>query len=258
MAKWALVTGASQGIGHEFAKLFAAEGYNLALVSRDAPRLEQIATELRAQHRVEIKVIASDLSRIQAPQEVFDAVQREKIFISVLVNNAGYGVHGPMLNLELQQHLDLLQVNVTSLIQLTHLFARPMMARRDGRILNNASIASFISSPVSGMYYASKAIVHSFSLSLAQELADTGVTVTTVYPGFTRSQFHIRSGVEVPPGWCTMEAGKVARIAYRAMLAGKPMVIPGWYNKLFVFLARHLPIRLMTWMAGRNRRRKAR
>src|SRR5262245_56115154 len=98
MNQWALITGASQGIGYEFAKLFAAEGYNLVLVARDEPRLNQIATELRAQHPVEAKVLASDLSRIQAPQEIFDAVHREKFFISVLVNNAGFGVHGRMLD----------------------------------------------------------------------------------------------------------------------------------------------------------------
>src|SRR5690348_4751407 len=126
MNQWALITGASQGIGYEFAKVFAAEGYRLVLVSRDEPRLNQIATELRAQHRVEVKVIAADLSHIEAPQQVFDAVQREKIFISVLVNNAGFGVHGRMLDIDLQKHLDLLQVNVTSLIQLSHLFAREM------------------------------------------------------------------------------------------------------------------------------------
>ncbi len=246
MKKWALITGASQGIGLEFARLFAADGWQLAIVARDEARLVKVAHELNARHGITVKVLVKDLSRLIAAREIFDELQREKIFISALVNNAGFGFQGAFAELDLQKHFDLVQVNIMSLVQLTHLFLQPMLARRAGRILNVASTAAFQPGPFLAMYYASKAFVYSFSCALAEELKGSGVTVTTLSPGLTRSEFHARAGLKRNAGFPMMSAEEVAKIGYRALLAGKPRVVAGGMNKLMTSVAKALPTGLTT------------
>ena len=247
MKKWVLITGASQGIGHEFAKIFAAEGYHLVLVARDKTKLSQIAAELSALHGITVKVMAKDLSSAAAAREIFDELQREQIPISILINNAGFGHQGAFAGIDLQRHVDLIQVNVTSLVQLTHLFLKPMLARREGRILNVASTAAFVPGPYMQTYYASKAFVKSFSCALAKELEDSGVTVTSLCPGLTRSQFQARAGMRRSETFFMMESDTVARIGFGALMTGKTMLIAGWKNKLAIALARNTPRR---WMAS--------
>jgi len=139
-----LITGASQGIGYEFAKLFAADGHHLVLLARDEKRLREIAEELEKRHKVKVSVLAKDLSKAEAAQETFDELNRQQMQVSILVNNAGFGAHGRFSELDWQKHADLLHVNVTSLLQLTYLFLRPMLARKEGKILNVASTAAFV------------------------------------------------------------------------------------------------------------------
>jgi short-subunit dehydrogenase len=255
MADWVLITGASQGIGHAFTRLFAQDGHPLVLVARDGARLEQIAVELRSRHGIEVRVLAKDLSVPSAPREIFEELQRAQLVVGTLVNNAGIGVQGPFAELELSRQLELLQVNVTALVQLTHLFLPPMLVRRDGRIVNVASTASFMPGPFLAMYYASKAFVHSFSQALAAELAGSGVTMTAVYPGLTRSEFHRRAGMERPDNRVIMmEAEAVARIGYGGMKRGRRRVVTGWVNRLVVVAARLLPARLMMWLVVRTNR----
>lgn len=250
----ALITGASQGIGYEFAKLFAADGHHLVLLARDEKRLQEIAAELRAKHDVKVLVLAKDLARPDAAAEVADELKREQVQVRILVNNAGFSVRGSFAELEWQRHLDLLHVNIIALLQLTHLLVKPMLARREGKILNVSSIAGYVPGPWQAMYYASKAFVHMFSQALAAELAGTGVTVTTVYPGLTQSQFHNRAGIHRPDNFLMMDAATVARIGYRGMLAGKRLVITGKRNKIIVGVAKAIPTRLMTTLAGRANR----
>jgi short-subunit dehydrogenase len=254
MKDWVLITGASQGIGHEFAKLFAADGHPLVLVARDEPRLSQIAAELSAKHGIQVRVLAKDLSKPSAPSEIFDELQREKIYVGVLVNNAGFGFRGPFLDLDWQKQSDLVQVNITALAHLTHLFVKQMLARREGRILNVASTAAFVPGPFMAMYYASKAFVQSFSQALAEELAGTGVTVTSVCPGLTRSQFQARAGMKRAEGFPMMEADVVARIGYRGALRGKRLVVTGWMNDLFVRCSGLIPLRWLTSVTARLNR----
>ncbi len=255
MNKWVLITGASQGIGHEFARLFAADGYHLVLVARDEPRLAQIAEALVARHRIKAKIIAKDLASATAAQEIVHELGQEQIPISILVNNAGFGIQGLFTEVDLKRHVDLIQVNVTSLVQLTHLLLKPMLVRREGRILNVASVVAFLPGPFMAMYYASKAFVHSFSCALAEEVAGTGVTVTTLYPGLTRSQFHARAKLKRAEGLAMMEADEVAKIGYRALMRGKPMVVAGWFNKIGVVISKIMPSRLMAKLAGNINRR---
>ena len=244
MRNWALITGASQGIGYEFAKLFAGNGYDVVLVARDKAKLEQVADELRARHGGEVKVLVKDLGTTGAAQEIFDELQRDNLFISVLVNNAGFGFQGPFAELDLQGHRHMIHVNMTALTELTHLFLKPMLARHEGRILNVASIAAFQPGPYMALYYASKAFVYSFSCALSEELKGTDVTATVLNPGLTTSQFHARAGLKRPRHRAfMMSAEAVAKIGYQAMMRGKPIITAGWSNKMITTIAKILPTR---------------
>jgi hypothetical protein len=253
MNKWALITGASQGIGYEFAKLFAAEGHDLVLAARDKVRLEQVAEELRGKHagKIKVLVLARDLGTATAAQEIFDELKRQQIFVSVLVNNAGFGFQGSFAELDLEGHRNLMRVNMTALMELTYLFLKPMLERREGRILNVASIAAFQPGPYMNLYYASKAFVYSFSCALSEELKGSGVTATVVCPGLTKSQFHARASLKRPENSrLMMPAEDVARIGYRAMMRGKPIVVTGWFNKLATTVAKILPTQVMSRITG--------
>jgi short-subunit dehydrogenase len=242
MNDWALITGASSGIGCELAKLFAADRFNLAVVARNEDRLDQLARELQSRHGIQTKVLAKDLSSATAPQEIFDALHDSPV--SVLVNNAGFGRYGLFAQGDLKIQTGLMQVNMTALVQLTHLFLQPMLARGSGRILNVASTAAFQPGPMVNLYYASKAFVYSFSYALAEELKDTGITVTTLCPGTTRTEFFTRAHMRMAGGWPAMNPGTVAKIGYRGLMQGKRVVIPGLANKILSAFAKRVPARL--------------
>lgn len=254
--KSALITGASTGIGYEFAHILAAEGFNVALVARDLERLKNVATELKQKYGREAKVIAADLSRPEAPQLIFEQLQRENFLVSVLINNAGAGVYGPMAESDLDKDLAILRLNMESLVALTKLFLKPMLARREGKILNVASVAAYQPTPLLGLYGATKAFVHSFSASLSIELQHTGVTVTALCPGTTETEFHKRAGLDrgkiMRHGMMkAMSARTVAEIGYRAMMRGKPIVIPGLMNRVLAGLAKCSPAMLGGKVAAR-------
>jgi hypothetical protein len=246
MNDWALITGGSMGIGHELAKVFAANKFNLVLVARSEPRLKQVADELRAQHGIETKILVKDLSLANAPQEIFDALNDTPI--SVLVNNAGFGWRGPFAECDLQHEaLDMMHVNMDSLVALTRLFAPPMLARKNGRIMNVASTAAFQPGPFANIYFATKAFVLSFSHALAEELEGTGVTVTALCPGSTRTEFFERAKMQnFRRDSIMMDAGVVAQAGYRGLMRGKRVVIPGVMNKLSAALASVVPTRMTT------------
>ena len=182
MKKWALITGASQGTGCALARLFAGDGWNVVLVARDAARLGVVAEELRQKSgkAISVMVLPQDLVVPGAGQLIFAAVQREGIVVDVLVNNAGFGFQGAFVEQDWQRELDLVQVNVIALLELTRLFLPGMRERGTGRILNVSSTAAFLPGPYMALYYASKAFVNSFSNALGKELAGSGVTVPTL------------------------------------------------------------------------------
>lgn len=248
MQKWVLITGGSSGIGFEIAKIFAANSYSLVLVARDNIRLQKAAEELAATGAT-IKTFAKDLAGKNAPEEIFSELQRENIFVSVLVNNAGFGRQQPFSETVLPETLDMIEVNVSSLVHLTHLFLQPMLARGEGKILNVASTAAFQPGPFMATYYASKAFVFSFSYALADELEKTGVSVTTLCPGPTKTEFQKRAGrfhSERMLRFWTMSAADVARTGYRGLMNGKRVVVPGFLNKLGVAFAKILPVKIPT------------
>ena len=249
MSQWSLITGASSGIGWELAKLFAADKFNLILVARNEAKLNQLAVELRAQHGIEVKVIAKDLAAPTTPQEIFEALRATPV--SILVNNAGSGWHGAFAQTDLQQSLAIMRLNMDALVKLTHLFMQPMLARRSGKILNVASIAAFQPGPMVNVYYASKAFVHSFSYALACELEDSGITVTTLCPGTTHTEFFARGNFGPIRAAFTMDARIVAVAGYRGLMQGKRVVIPGVINKIASAISKRLPVRWTTAIVRR-------
>lgn len=246
MKQWVLITGGSSGIGFELAKVFAANNYSLVLVARDHVRLQKAADEMSAKG-ASVKMIAKDLSERNASAEIFADLQRENIFVSVLVNNAGFGRQQAFAETSLPETLGMVDVNIASLIYLTHLFVKPMLARGEGKILNVASTAAFQPGPFMATYYASKAFVLSFSYALADELEKTGVTVTTLCPGPTQTLFHERarrSHSKKALKFWMMSAGEVARIGFDGLMRGKRVIIPGFVNKLGFIFAKWLPTRI--------------
>ncbi|HEX8815206.1 MAG TPA: SDR family oxidoreductase [Terriglobales bacterium] len=244
-----LITGASGGIGYELAKLFAADHHNLVLVARSGDKLTQLADELQHQHGISARVISLDLTALEAPQFLFDRLQREAIAIDILVNNAGYGILGDFAQIPIAEDLGQIQLNITALTQLTKLFLGPMLTRRQGRILNVASTAAFQPGPMMAVYYASKAYVLSFSEALANELSGTGVTVTCLCPGPTDTGFQGRAGTDKTVLFAKVpaaDAASVARDGYRALMSGKTLVISGLFNRLLAESIRFAPRKLAT------------
>ncbi len=239
MKNWALITGASAGIGCELSKLFAANGYNVVLVARDRIRLESLAAELRTRYPIHARVLVQDLSQSGAAQKIFDELV--DLPVTALVNNAGFGVFGLFSENDLTRQTEMVQVNVTALMQLTHLFLKPMLLRGSGRILNVASTAAFQPGPTVNVYYATKAFVYSFSYALADELDGSGVTVTTLCPGGTRTEFFDRAGHRPLNAAVLMDAALVARIGYRGLMHGQRVVIPGLLNRIMAFISKRLP-----------------
>lgn len=254
----ALITGASSGIGYEFAKLFARERYNLVLVARNQAALDRAAAECSA-CGVSAKALAVDLGLPESPRAIFEALERDATEVDVLVNNAGLGLYGPFASSDLAANVALLQVNVLALTQLTRLFLAGMVRRRRGRILNVASIAAFQPGPLMSVYYASKAYVVSFTAALASEVRDSGVTVSALCPGPTWTEFQKRAGMRPSRlfALAAMDAAAVARAGYDGLMRGKMLIVPGLANKLIASTAPLLPLRLVTaavkWVqAGRS------
>ncbi len=244
----ALVTGASGGIGEELARLFAADGHALVLVARSRDRLERLASELGERHNVPARVIASDLARPESPREIFEELEGAGVRVDALVNNAGFGSYGPFAETDLSRELELLQVNVVALTHLTKLFLPGMLGRRRGYVMNVASTAAFQPGPLMAVYYASKAYVLSFSEALSNECAGAGVRVSALCPGPTETGFVAAAGMGDSKLFdrAVMGARAVAEAGYRGLLAGKPVVIPGFRNNLLARSIGFFPRGLVT------------
>ena len=240
---WALITGASSGIGEELARLFAADGVNVALVARRADRLRGLADELAAAHGISAVPLPADLATPEGPRQVMQELTDRSIDIDDLVNNAGFGSNGPFAATDLQSQLDMVQVNVGSLVHLTGLLLPDMLRRGRGRILNVASTAAFQPGPRMAVYYATKAFVLHFSEALYEESRRQGVTVTCLCPGPTRTEFAEAAAMQDAPLFRLrpMSAAAVAKAGYRAMQRGKPLVIPGVANRLLASSVRFMP-----------------
>ena len=239
------MTGASSGIGRELALCCAAGGHDLVLVARREDALRELAAELEARHGASSLVLPFDLASPSAPEALVQEMTRRELAIDVLVNNAGFAIHGPFASADLTAASELMQVNMIALTVLTRLFLPGMVGRGHGRILNVASTAAFQPGPYMAVYYASKAYVLSFTHALAEELRETGVTATALCPGPTTTGFQARAGLRGVPLFTRSillsgTAAEVAAAGYRGMMAGKREVIPGFRNRAHVFLTRFL------------------
>jgi uncharacterized protein len=260
----ALITGASFGIGLELARVFAREGYSLVLVARSADKLRQLASELEKSHGTRSLILATDLTEPGAPAYVLDQTTRADIQVDVLVNNAGFGQYGLFAENDLEQCLRQIQLNVTTLTHLTRLYLPAMIeraktqrartGRASSRILNVASTAAFQPGPLMAVYFATKAYVLHFSEALGNELNGTGVTVTCLCPGATATEFHKRANATGMRflKFGSMDARIVAEDGYRALVAGKPVVISGFKNWLLAQSVRFSPRRLVTAIARKT------
>jgi uncharacterized protein len=253
----ALITGASSGIGLEFAKVFAKEGHNLVLVARSEETLNALKKQLEEEYDVKIKVIVKDLKYYSAPLEIYDEVKNSGINVNVLVNNAGFCTYGKFSETDLETELEMIQVNITALTHLTKLFLKDMVENNSGRILNVASTASFQPGPLLAVYFATKAYVLSFSEALSEELHDTKVRVTALCPGPTATNINKNANISDVEIYGKMaSAKKVARYGYNSLIKEKRVAIHGFKNKLIVHGSRFVPRRLATRMVRKVEERK--
>ena len=250
-----LITGASGGIGYELAKLFARDHHNLILVARSGDKLTQVAAELQPLG-VTVKTMALDLAQPPATKFLFDQLQRESIAADILVNNAGFGVYGEFADMPENEILGQLQLNITALTELTRLCLPQMVERRNGRIMNVASTAGFQPGPHMAVYYATKAYVISLSEAIADELRNSGVTVTCFCPGATHTGFAKRAGTEKSrlfKQFGGMSAEKVAFDGYRAVMEGRTLAVSGLHNWILAESTRFAPRKMVTavsrWVA---------
>jgi short-subunit dehydrogenase len=230
--KWALVTGASAGIGREIAKQLAVDGANLVLVARRADRLAQLAGELTQKQGTRCEICVADLTHPQAPQEVLRFTQEKDLAIEVLINNAGFGINGEFLRADPQRLLDMVQVNVASVMHLARLFLPAMVQRQSGYMMVVASTAAFQAVPYLSTYAATKGFDLLFAEGIAAELAAQGVRVCALCPGGTDTEFQQVAGQTERMARAQESAEKVARVGLQALAAGKPMVISGLKNRL--------------------------
>jgi hypothetical protein len=242
----ALVTGASAGIGKAFADVFGKYGFNLILTARREDRLNQIATEFSAKHRVQAHVIPADLVDPAAPERLVNEIKARGLRVDALINNAGFGIPGRYVATKWENQRDFIQVLVTAPCELAHRLAPAMAERKRGYIINVASLAGMLpGSAGATLYGASKSFMVQFSRSLNIELEKDGVHVTAVCPGFTYSEFHdvnnTREMVSQMPKWMWLDADRVAREGYRAVMRGRFVHVPGLVYRTMVFFVRHLP-----------------
>ena len=254
--KWALITGASAGIGVALAEELAAGGTHLLLTARRQERLQEVAGMLRKKHGIQTEVFAADLARREAPQQIYDLTKEKGLRIDLLINNAGFGQYGELPKVETQRLLDMVEVNCTAVVHLTRLFLPEMVARRSGDILILASTASFQAVPYISTYAATKAFDLFFAEGLAEEMKPYGIRVCALCPGSTESEFHAVAGQEKFTSKNPEPADKVARTGLQALVMGKSYVISGVGNYLGAHSQRVVPRRTVTRIAAKMFRPK--
>ncbi len=249
-AKTVLITGATQGIGFELSKLFAKDGFNLILVARNEQRLNEIRKAFKSDYDADVRIIAKDLSKADSAMEIFEQLKLENIIVNILINNAGFGHFGKFTETDWDVEQRMIQLNITTLTQMTKLFLPDMLALNQGAIMNVASTAAFMPGPLMSVYYATKAFVFSFSQALANELKDTNITINTLCPGATDTEFarvaemdnsKLFSGSMMS----VMNAETVARMGYNDLMDGKELTITGTMNKMLVQSIRVSPRKMV-------------
>jgi short-subunit dehydrogenase len=247
----ALITGASTGIGREFAYLCAQAGYDVVLVARSEPKLQSLAADIQQKTGRTAYIFARDLSDPAAPKALYDDIICSKITVEVLINNAGFGLLGKFWELDAVEQMQIIQLNIHALTYLSRLFLPLMITNKRGKILNVASTAAFQPIPLFSVYAATKSYVLSFSEALHNEARDHNVAVTCLCPGPTLTDFDKRAGAAAMAKLFegAMDARTVAQIGWQALNAGKPLVVAGRKNAIMAFFTRFAPIQMTATMA---------
>lgn len=243
-----LITGASSGFGLEFSKIFAETGHHLLLVARNEEKLEKLQHALERKYGIDVYILTQDLSVPHAAKKVARYVKSQNLRVEILINNAGFGDYGAFVSSDLTKQTQMIDLNIRSLMEMTHTFLPGMVKRGRGRILNVASIASFEAGPKMSVYYATKAFVLSFTESLSEELRGSGVTVTALCPGPTDTGFS--KAAEMPNGrfanlFRLTKPQDVAYYGYRALMSDWVIAIPGRMNRLAVIAVKFLPRKII-------------
>ena len=245
--KTALVTGGASGLGYELALLLAKDNYNLILIDIDANKLEKAKNEIQEKFNSEVTVLVKDLSIVNIAEEIFNEIKHTPI--DVLINNAGFGLYGFFAETNWKREAAMLNLHIMTTTHLTKLLLKGMVERGSGKILNMSSLAAFQPGPLMSIYYASKSYILSFSEAIANELKGTGVTVTVLCPGQTKTSFQevVSEGTsENKIGFNIASPDEVAKYGYKAMLKGKSVAIPGTFNKFLSLLPRIMPRNIAT------------
>ena len=254
MNKTVLITGASSGLGKDFAILFAEKGYDLVLTARRKKNLEEIRNNLINQFGIKAYIISRDLSDLKSTEEIYNFCEENKIQINVLVNNAGYGLKDSFEKISLSDHIDFINVLSTSAIALTRLFLPGMIKRKFGRIINVSSVAAFAPFTNSGgMYIATKLMLLKFSEMIHNDYKNKNIFSCSVCPGFTHTEFHneMKEFKSSIPSFMWMDSRTVVEQAYEASMSGKDIIINGWRYKILVFFMKITPKWLVKLLSGR-------
>ena len=258
MSNTALITGASAGIGAEFARYHASLGGDLVITARREAALIALKKELETAHSIKVRVITADLGTKGGAKSLYNAVKKANVQIDILINNAGFGEQGLHTDHDLSRELGMIDLNVKSLVELTHSFARDMIAQGGGKILNVGSTAGMMPGPNQAVYFATKAFVNSYSQAIDEELRDKGITCTVLVPGYVETEFAAVAGLEgVPMTKSGATAGSVAKIGYDAMLKGKLVAFNELklniaLNWIIPFLPRRMVLRMMKSMQSKE------
>ncbi len=241
---YALVTGGTSGIGYELVKLLAQDGYNLVIVARHESDLIQVSNEIKQKHAVEVITISKDLFNPENAFELHNEIKTKNIQIEILINDAGQGQYGEFTDTDIRRELDIINLNISSLVVLTKLFLKEMVGRGSGKILNLSSIASKTPGPWQSVYHATKAFVQSFTEAVRSEVKDSGVTITALLPGATATDFFNKAEMEnskIVKEGKLYNAEDVARDGYKALMSGDDMIVSGLKNKIQVAMGNVTP-----------------
>ena len=256
MVEYALITGASGGIGMELARIAASNNMNLILLARNAEKMKQLRTELEELYSVKVLAVGCDLTESDTAEKIAILLNKRGIVPDILINNAGFGMYGPFDRIGAETEESMIQLNITSLTTLTKIIYRQMRSRGKGKILNVSSIAGFMPGPWMAVYHATKAYVLSFSEALAAEAKGSGVTVTALCPGPTETNFENRAssgaGIKVFQRFGKLPTAKqVAEYGWKSMMKGKKVAVHGGISRLLIFFIRFLPRKTVAYLAGR-------
>ncbi|WP_374089911.1 SDR family NAD(P)-dependent oxidoreductase [Methylomicrobium lacus] len=249
--RWALITGASSGMGYEFSKLFAQDKINAVLVARNETLLREVAEELKRDYGISTVIAALDLSRPDTPEKLYQIVLDQGLTIDYLINNAGIGFFGPFADSDPTANAGMINLNVAALVQLTRLFVPGMIKQGRGRILNVASLTAYQpGGPGAAVYYASKSFVLAFNRGLAVELKGSGVTTTALCPGAMKTAFETKGGFSRTRlyRFLASDPRTNAEAGYRAMKKGQTAAVPGWISKILAFGGEMPPRRFALWV----------